>query len=223
VIGLPLTPGRVVAAVVALGVATAVVVTGCGDEPVGGGERAESALADPDLSDPVPDLDTEDPTRPKVVIRTAIGHIEIELRPDLAPRNVAQFLTLVDEGFYDGLTFHRAIPGFLVQGGDPHSRNDDPSDDGYGGLEDRRLPVEASELPFKRGMVGMARDYRRDGASSQFFILLGRAAHLDQRYSVIGRVVRGIDIADRLAAAPRDLRDRPLDPVSYTVVRMDPP
>jgi cyclophilin family peptidyl-prolyl cis-trans isomerase len=198
VIGHPLTPGRIVAAVVALGVATAVVVTGCGDEPVGGGEPAESALADPDVADPVPDLEAEDPTRPKVVIRTAIGHIEIELRPDLAPRNVAQFLTLVDEGSYDGLTFHRAIPGFLVQ-------------------------VEASDLPFKRGMVGMARDYRRDGASSQFFILLGRAAHLDQRYSVIGRVVRGIDIADRLAAAPRDLRDRPLDPVSYTVVRMDPP
>lgn len=209
-------------AAVTLGAMAAFVVSGCGDGPMTGEVSGGDALEEP-VSDRVPGVVEPDSTRPHINIRTAVGHIEVELRPDLAPRHVAQLLDLVDEGFYDGLTFHRVIPGFLIQGGDPNTRNDDPDDDGYGGLEDRRLAVEPSDVNFTRGTVGMARDYRWDGASTQFFILLSRAAHLDGQYTVIGRVIRGIDTADRLAAEPRDLRDRPEEPVSFTIARMDEP
>lgn len=216
------SPLRSILAAVTLAGMAAFVVSGCGDAPVGGEPDGGGALDEP-VADRIPGVVEPDSTRPRITIRTPVGHIEVELRPDLAPRHVAQFLDLVDEEFYDGLTFHRVIPGFLIQGGDPNSRNDDPADDGYGGLEERRLPVEVSDHNFTRGTVGMARDYRWDGASTQFFILLSRAAHLDERYTVLGRVTRGIDVADRLAAEPRDLRDHPEDPVAFTITRMARP
>ncbi len=162
---------------------------------------------------------SESPARgfPRVAIHTSLGLIVVELLPTVAPNHVTQFLELIGEGFYDGTTFHRVVPGFVIQGGDPGSKDDDPDNDGYGGLEERRLKPEFSERQFTRGSVGMARDYRLDGASCQFFISLGRNAHLDRQYTLFGRVVEGMEVVDRIAALPADERGRPANPPAMTV------
>ncbi len=158
----------------------------------------------------------------RVSIDTPPGSIVIEMMPDLAPRHVERFLELVRQGFYDGTTFHRTLSGFVLQGGDPNSRDEDPANDGYGGIEDARLPLEPSGRPFTRGSVGMARDYRLDGASCQFFITLGRAAHLDGMYTQFARVVRGYEIADLIASEPADVAGHPESPVPMTLRVIDP-
>jgi peptidyl-prolyl cis-trans isomerase B (cyclophilin B) len=159
-------------------------------------------------------------TSPRVAIDTALGRIVVDLRSDLAPRHVDQFLSLVREGFYDGTSFHRVIPGFLIQGGDPNSRDTTAANDGYGGLEERRLPPEFSAIAFDRGVVGMARDYRHDGASCQFFITLGRAEHLDRRYTAFGRVSRGLEVADRIAARKANAAAHPDTAITMKVVEL---
>jgi peptidyl-prolyl cis-trans isomerase B (cyclophilin B) len=191
-------------------------VAGRATEPVA--EGAAGSAAERRTEEPA---SIETPERlPRVAIDTPQGQIVIDLFPSAAPRHVRQFLSLVDEGFYDGTTFHRVVPGFIIQGGDPNSKDDDPLNDGYGGLEDRRLEVELSDHPFGRGSVGMARDYRWDGASCQFFISLGRNAHLDGTTTLFGRVVFGIEVADEIAALPAGALGRPLDPPRMKVFRM---
>ncbi len=161
------------------------------------------------------------PNLPKVSIEVAQGFVVIELLPRVAPESVDQFLDLVEEGFYNGTTFHRVVPGFIIQGGDPNSKDDDPANDGYGGLEDRRLPAEFSQRPFRRGSMGIARDYRRDGGSCQFFISLGRNAHLDGEYTLFGRVIEGMDIVDRIAGLSTDERGRPEEPPVMQVLVLE--
>jgi len=158
---------------------------------------------------------------PRVAIDTAFGRIVIELLPKVAPRSVAQFLSLVHERFYDGTTFHRVIAGVLIQGGDPLSRDTTAADVGYGGLEDRRLPLEPSDTPFERGSVGMARDYRPDGGSCQFFILLDRVEALDHRYTVLGRVTRGLEVAEKIARRSASAAGRPDTAVPMTIVAIE--
>lgn len=101
------------------------------------------------------------------------------------------------------------MPGFVVQGGDPNTKDDDPDNDGYGGLEDRRLEPEFSGRPFQRGSLGMARDFRLDGASCQFFICVSRSAHLDGTHTLFGRVSAGMDVVDDIASARTDDEGRP--------------
>jgi len=120
------------------------------------------------------------------------GKVEIVLRPDLAPRHVERIKTLVRSGFYDGLSFHRVIPGFMAQGGDPQGT-------GEGGSELPNLKAEFTSVPFLRGMVGAARASDPDSANSQFFIMLNWDADLDRRYTAIGRVVKGMDAVDGIA------------------------
>jgi peptidylprolyl isomerase len=118
------------------------------------------------------------------------GRVVIEMRPDLAPKHVAQIKRLTRKGFYDGLVFHRVIDGFMVQGGDP---------DGNGtGGSGNTLPAEFSDEQHLRGVTSMARSRNPDSADSQFFIMLGRSPHLDGSYTIWGKVVSGMDFVDNI-------------------------
>jgi peptidylprolyl isomerase len=120
------------------------------------------------------------------------GTVEMVLRPDLAPRHIERIQTLVRRGFYNGLTFHRVIPGFMAQGGDPKGT-------GEGGSDLPDLKAEFTAAPFLRGMLGAARATSRDSANSQFFIMLAPHSELDNNYTVMGRVVAGMDAVDAIA------------------------
>src|SRR5437868_11609020 len=120
------------------------------------------------------------------------GTVVIQLRPDIAPKHVERIQTLVRQGFYNGLSFHRVIPGFMAQGGDPRGT-------GEGGSTLPDLKAEFTEVPFMRGMVGAARTNNPDTANSQFFIMIGPRRELDGNYTVVGRVVAGMDAVDGIA------------------------
>ena len=133
--------------------------------------------------------------------------IEIELYPEVAPITVANFETLVKDGFYDGLTFHRVIPGFMIQGGDPQGN-------GMGGAKNKikgefRANGVKNDLKHTRGVISMARSFDPNSASSQFFIMHADAPHLDGQYAAFGKVVSGIEAVDEIASIPTDYSDRP--------------
>jgi len=160
---------------------------------------------------------------PRAIISTRFGEMEIKFYPDVAPRHVDNFLTLAKMGFYDGLSFHRAQPGFMIQGGDPLSKNPDRSLHGTGG-PGYWLTPEPNDRPHKRGALSMAklpresnstRDFNDNG--SQFFICVADAAGLDRMYTVYGEVIRGMEVADKIVALPRDDRDNPLEPVTMKI------
>jgi cyclophilin family peptidyl-prolyl cis-trans isomerase len=123
-----------------------------------------------------------------------LGSVRIELFPELAPRTVESFVKLAEAGFYDGTSFHRVIPGFMIQGGDPLTKNKDPRDDGTG-RPGWLVPDEFSDYPHRRGTVSLAYS-GRDSGGSQFFIVHQDRSDLDGRYSVFGRVVAGMETVD---------------------------
>lgn len=145
--------------------------------------------------------------------------------PDLAPESVARLSRLAREGQYDGTTFHRVIRGFMIQGGDPNSRDQDPSNDGQGGAF-ADLPDEFSRAPFERGVVALANRGRQNSNSSQFFILQSDHRDLDGRYTAVGRVVGGMELVDTIANTPTDKvgrwgpKDRPIENVSIRRARI---
>jgi cyclophilin family peptidyl-prolyl cis-trans isomerase len=154
---------------------------------------------------------------PHVVIRTRLGEIELELLKHSAPRHVDNFIKLVEQRFYVGTTFHRVIPGFIIQGGDPLSKDPDRSNDGTGGPG---YTLEAEiKLPNIRGGVAAARlpdqvNPTRRSSGSQFYICLKDLPALDRGgYTVFGRVVRGMDVVEKIASVPRDDADNPFNPV----------
>ncbi len=133
--------------------------------------------------------------------------IKLELFPDTAPKTVANFEKLVGEGFYDGLGFHRIIPGFMIQGGDPLGN-------GMGGSDEKivgEFAANGHQNPIKheRGVISMARAYDPNSASSQFFIMHANAPHLDGQYAAFGRVTEGMEAVDEIAAIPTDYSDKP--------------
>ena len=135
------------------------------------------------------------------------GVIELELYPEAAPKTVANFLKLVGEGFYDGLIFHRVIPGFMIQGGDPQGNGMGGSDQNIVG--EFRANGFANPIKHTRGVISMARAYNPNSASSQFFIMHKDAPHLDGQYAAFGKVVSGIEVVDEIASIPTDYSDRP--------------
>lgn len=143
-----------------------------------------------------------------VVIEMENGaKIELELYPEIAPITVKNFEKLVSEGFYDGLTFHRIIPGFMIQGGDPLGN-------GMGGADENiigefRANGYKNDLKHTRGVISMARSFQPNSASSQFFIMHADAPHLDGQYAAFGKVVSGMDAVDEIASIPTDYSDRP--------------
>jgi peptidyl-prolyl cis-trans isomerase B (cyclophilin B) len=164
----------------------------------------------------------QDP-RPKAVIKTKFGEMEMKLFPDLAPNHVDNFVKLAKGGFYNGTIFHRVIPGFMIQGGDPNTKNSLRKETfGQGGPKDEKgnpilLKAEFSDTPHKRGIVSMARASEPDTAGSQFFIVVEDSFFLDRKYTVFGQVTKGLGIADKIANLPRNDHDLPNDRIEMTV------
>ena len=150
------------------------------------------------------------------IIETKFGDITLKFFPEVAPNHVNSFIELAKDGFYDGTTFHRVVPGFVIQGGDPNTKSDDRSRHGMGG-PGFTLKAEFSKLPHKRGTLSMARAAHPDSAGSQFFICVADAPFLDGEYTVFGEVVKGMDVVDKIVSQPKDQRDNPIDRVEMQV------
>ena len=148
-------------------------------------------------------------------LQTDAGDIQIKFFYDKAPNHVKNFVDLSAEGFYNGTVFHRVIPGFMIQGGDPNTKKpEDPNHLwGTGGNGTNRLKAEFNDTPHKRGVVSMARAADPNSASSQFFIVVKDSNFLDNQYTAFGEVISGMDVADKIATAPRGANDRPNQPV----------
>jgi len=157
-----------------------------------------------------------------------LGAIRLDLLPELAPKTVANFVKLANEGFYDGTTFHRVIPDFMIQGGDPKSKDHDPRNDGEGG-PGYGIPDEFNELPHTRGVVAMANRGSPKTGGSQFFIVHQDSPHLDGKFSAFGRIVEGIEVVDAITQVELDTygrygpQGRPYpEPVVIETIRIEP-
>ena len=164
------------------------------------------------------------------VVSTKYGDMVLEFYPEVAEKHVDSFLTHAKNGYFNGTTFHRVIPGFVIQGGDPNSKSDDRSTHGMGGhaanfygigKEDDsntwKLPAEFNSRPHLTGTLSMARSQSPNSAGSQFFICAGPTPQLDNQYTVFGQVVDGLEVIQKIVNSPRDRRDNPKDKVEMTV------
>lgn len=164
-----------------------------------------------------------DKTRATIAVTSkgqTLGEIVVKFFPDVAPGHVKNFTDLARKGFYNGTTFHRVIPGFMIQGGDPNSKNVDRSSHGMGG-PGYKIKAEFNSTPHKRGVLSMARSNDPDSAGSQFFICVSDANFLDWQYTAFGKVVSGLDVVDKVVNMKRDGRDNPLERVEMTVTVTD--
>ncbi|MDX9714846.1 MAG: peptidylprolyl isomerase [Dissulfurispiraceae bacterium] len=152
----------------------------------------------------------------KAVIETKFGKIELKFYPDVAPNHVKNFIDLAKKGFYDGTTFHRVIPGFMIQGGDPNSKSPDKSMHGTGG-PGYTIKAEFNAKSHKRGVLSMARAQDPDSAGSQFFICVADSLFLDRQYTAFGEVVSGMDVADKIVSQKKDMMDNPLERIDMKV------
>ncbi len=153
------------------------------------------------------------------VIETTFGNIEFEFLEDKAPGHAKNFKDLAQKGYYDGTTFHRVIPGFMIQGGDTNSKSEDRSTHGTGG-PGYSIKAEFNDTSHERGILSMARSQDPDSAGSQFFIVVKASHFLDNQYTAFGRVTEGMDIVDKIVAVPRDSRDNPDDKVEMKSVKI---
>jgi peptidyl-prolyl cis-trans isomerase B (cyclophilin B) len=152
------------------------------------------------------------------ILETNHGRIVLKFFPEVAPRHVENFKTLARKGFYDGTRFHRVIPGFMIQGGDPNTRNARARETHGMGGPDHRVDQEFNAIPHTRGILSMARTQDPNSAGSQFFITVDRAASLDNQYTVFGQVVDGMDAVDKIVSLPRDGNDNP-HPANEAVIK----
>ena len=143
-------------------------------------------------------------------IETNFGKILFKLLPELAPETVRNFEKLAKSGFYDGTLFHRVIPGFMIQGGDPNTKTDDKGSWGMGG-PGYNIKAEFSSRSHLRGIVSMARSQDPNSAGSQFFIVTADSTFLDRQYTVFGEVTEGMDVADKIVNLNKDGNDCPLE------------
>jgi len=169
----------------------------------------------------VPVILAEEPTTgeqaPRVLLKTKFGEMEIVLFPDLAPKHVESFLKLTKSGFYNGTIFHRILPGFMIQGGDPLTK--DPANrNKYGtGGPGYTVPAEFSKVAHEKGILSAARTQDPNSAGSQFFIMVAKSPHLDGQYTVFGEVVKGVEVAETVVSQPRDLKDNPVERIEMTI------
>jgi peptidyl-prolyl cis-trans isomerase B (cyclophilin B) len=161
-------------------------------------------------------------------IQTDVGDIRMKFFYDKAPKHVQNFVDLAASGFYNGTFFHRVIPGFMIQGGDPNTKKS-PEDASHpygtggnvvGGAE-KRLQAEFNDISHKRGIVSMARAQDPNSASSQFFIVVKDSPFLDGQYTVFGEVISGMDVADKIVNAPRGAKDLPNSPVHIKKILLE--
>lgn len=149
-----------------------------------------------------------------------LGVIKLEFYPDVAPKHVENFKKLARAEFYDGTLFHRVIPGFMIQGGDPNTKDPDTSRWGTGG-PGYEIDAEFSKSPHERGTLSMARSQDPNSAGSQFFICVDPSSFLDGQYTVFGKAVDGMDVADKIVNSPRDGNDRPNENVVVESIRIE--
>jgi len=155
------------------------------------------------------------------VLKTNMGTIVFEFLPDVAPKMVDNFRDLAKTGFYNGTTFHRVINGFMIQGGDPMSKDSDPTNDGTGDGP-RKMPAEfTTKYSHSRGMVSTARGNDPNSGSCQFFIVQKDSTFLDNKYTLFGRVLEGMDVVDAISLVPKDRNDRPLKNVVMEKVSVE--
>lgn len=151
----------------------------------------------------------------------AYGTIKIELYSNIAPKMVERFKELAKEGVYDGTTFHRINPS-VIQGGDPLSKDDDPSNDGTGKSSKPNVPAEFSDILYDTGIVGAARGQGNDTANSQFFITLKREPGFDQRYTIFGKVIEGMNNVRTISGVQPKNGERPVEAVRIKTIRIEP-
>ena len=155
---------------------------------------------------------------PRAIIETKFGNIEVEFFNDKAPGHVKNFLDLARKGFYDSTTFHRVIPGFMIQGGDPNTKDAKAPRGNHGtGGPGYQIKAEFNDTPHARGVLSMARSDNPDSAGSQFFVVVKDSNFLDRKYTAFGRVVSGMEAVDKIVNAPRDARDNPNDRLEIKV------
>ena len=189
---------------------------------------AQAPAPKPPAAPAAPKKETSMPTAEKsgakkdvAVIKTSMGTIVFELLPDVAPKMVDNFKDLAKSGFYNGTTFHRVINGFMIQGGDPNSKDSDPSNDGMG-EGPRKMPAEfTTKYSHVRGMVSTARANDPNSGSCQFFIVQKDSTFLDNKYTIFGRVLEGMDVVDTISNVPKDKNDRPLKNVTMDSVTIE--
>jgi peptidyl-prolyl cis-trans isomerase B (cyclophilin B) len=154
----------------------------------------------------------------RAVIETKFGEIEIEFFPDKAPGHVKNFTDLAKKGAYDGTTFHRVITGFMIQGGDPNTKDPRAPRERHGiGGPGYTIKAEFNDTPHKRGILSMARANDPDSAGSQFFICVADSLFLDRKYTAFGRVLSGMEVADKIVSAPKDRNDNPNERIEMKV------
>ncbi len=159
----------------------------------------------------------EEANAPRAILKTKFGEMEIVLFPELAPKHVESFVKLAKSGFYNGTIFHRVIPGFMIQGGDPNTKDPNKvSDYGMGG-PGYTLPAEFNSIRHERGILSAARTADPNSAGSQFFVMVGKAPHLDGQYTVFGEVIKGIEVANQIVKQARNRRDMPVDRIEITI------
>jgi peptidyl-prolyl cis-trans isomerase B (cyclophilin B) len=152
----------------------------------------------------------------QAIIHTTLGDITLKFFPEVAPNHVNNFIELAKKGFYNGTTFHRVAPKFVIQGGDPNSKNPDRSKHGMGG-PGYQIKAEFNNKPHRRGTLSMARSAHPDSAGSQFFICVAEAPFLDGKYTAFGEVMEGMEVVDKIVSQPRDGNDNPTDRIEMTV------
>ena len=164
------------------------------------------------------------------VISTNYGDMVVEFYPDVAPMHVESFVALANEQYFDGTTFHRVIPDFVIQGGDPNSKLENRSLHGTGGRAGKffgigdendsstwLIPQEFNSIPHEKGILSMARTNDPNSASSQFFVCHGDPSFLDDNYTVFGKVIQGLEVIDSIANVEKDMNDNPLEKIEMTV------
>ena len=147
------------------------------------------------------------------------GEMKGELYPEIAPHSVGNFIALANSGFYDGLIFHRVIPGFMIQGGDPKGTG--IGGPGYSIRGEFRANGVDNNLKHTYGVLSMARSMAPDSAGSQFFIMTSDSPHLDGQYAAFGKVLEGMDVAEAIVKTPRDASDKPVEPQQMESIRVD--
>lgn len=156
------------------------------------------------------------------VIETSEGTMVLEFYPDVAPNHVANFKKLARSGFYDGTAFHRVIPGFMIQGGDPNTKDESKKDSWGMGGPGYTIKAEFNSRHHARGILSMARTSDPDSAGSQFFICHADAGQLDRQYTVFGNLIKGFDVLDKIATTPTEAPDRPIKRMSIISVKIVP-
>ena len=207
------------AKVIAMFMAMILSLTGCGTttENTAGSQGNQTGTGDTTQQTENVQTNME---RSHVMMKMADGgEVVIELIPEYAPATVENFLSLVKEGFYDGLIFHRVIEGFMIQGGDPEGTGMGGSDKNIRG-EFASNGFKQNKLKHSRGVISMARSQHPDSASSQFFIMHEDAPHLDGQYAAFGKVISGMEVVDKIAAVETGENDRPLEDVVIESIRV---